>query len=158
MSRRDFLKKSVFVLGGLIAAGLAIPVTTYFLSPIWKKSESEWVEIGDVKDIPVGEPVKIDFVQRRKDGWITVEGRASVWAVTADGKNFTVFDPLCTHLGCPYRWDSAKKQFMCPCHNGVFAISGEVLAGPPPRPLDQFASKIEKGKLLILPVATKREV
>lgn len=156
-SRRDFLKKSIFVLGGLIAAGMAIPAATYFFSPLWKKEEEDWIELGDTKDILHGEPIKVDFIQRKKDGWVTVEGRASAWVVTADGRDFTVFDPLCTHLGCPYRWDTEKKQFLCPCHNAAFALDGKVLSGPPPRPLDRFESKVVGEKLLIRSTTERKE-
>lgn len=152
-SRREFLKRSIFGMGGLIALGLAVPSGIYVLSPLWKKDEEDWVEIADVAQIPKGEPTKIDYIRRKKDGWITIEERANVWVVTADGQEFTVFDPRCTHLGCPYRWEVAKRQFLCPCHNGIFAVDGAVLAGPPPRPLDRFSSKVVKGKLLILPKA-----
>jgi Rieske Fe-S protein len=32
-----------------------------------------------------------------------------------------------------------KKQLMCPCHEGYFAVEdGKVLAGPPPRPLPRI--------------------
>lgn len=158
IGRREFLKKSIFLLGGLIAAGVAVPSLTYFLSPIWKKDDDDWVELGGVEQIPHGEPVKLDFPRRKKDGWIISEEQASAWVVTADGVNFTVFDPRCTHLGCPYRWDDAKRQFLCPCHNAAFAIDGAVLHGPPPRPLDTYPVKISGGKLLIQTTAKKQEV
>ena len=32
----------------------------------------------------------------------------------------------------------------------LFGVDGKVLAGPPPRPLDQFQSKIENGQIMIL--------
>lgn len=147
--RREFLKKSIFLLGGLIAVGIAVPAATYFLSPIWKKAEEDWIELADVAEIVVGEPVKVDFVQRKKDGWVTIEGRSSAWVVTPDGLDFTVFDPQCTHLGCPYRWDTASKQFLCPCHTAAFGIDGKVLSGPPPRPLDRYPTKVVAGKLMI---------
>lgn len=149
--RREFLKRSIFALGGLIVLGLAVPSSIYVLSPLWKRSEEEWVEIADTAQIPKGEPLKVDYVRRKKDGWVTIEERASVWVVTADGQEFTVFDPRCTHLGCPYRWEAEKRQFLCPCHNGIFSAEGVVLGGPPPRPLDRFANKVVAGKLLILP-------
>ncbi len=152
--RREFLKRSIFALGGLIALGLAIPSGVYVLSPLWRRGQEEWIEIADVTKIPKGDPVKIDYVQRKKDGWITIEDRSSVWVVTTDGQEFTVFDPRCTHLGCPYRWDAVKHQFLCPCHNGIFSIDGAVLGGPPPKPLDRYASRVEGGKLLILPKAS----
>jgi menaquinol-cytochrome c reductase iron-sulfur subunit len=155
--RREFLKKGILILGGLIAAGLAVPGATYLLSPIWKREEEDWIELGEISEIPLGQPVKIDFVRRKKDGWVTVEGRASAWVITGDGRNFTVFDPRCTHLGCPYRWDAAKKEFLCPCHNAAFAVDGQVLSGPPPRPLDQYPAKVVGGRLLIRPAPEKKE-
>lgn len=148
-SRRAFLKRSIFLLGGLVTAALAIPSGVYFLSPLWKRRDESWIDIAPLEDIPIGEPIKIDFIQRKKDGWRTIEGRSSVWVVTADRQQFTVYDPQCTHLGCPYRWDRSKQQFLCPCHNAAFAIDGEVLTGPPPRPLDRLPTKVVGDRLLI---------
>ncbi|MDO8520093.1 MAG: Rieske (2Fe-2S) protein [Deltaproteobacteria bacterium] len=157
LERREFLKHLIFGLGGLIAAGIAIPGGVYFLSPLWKETEEDWVELGKASAIPPGEPVKVDFIQRKKDGWTTIEGRSSCWVVTPDGVNFTAYNPLCTHLGCPYRWDGERKQFLCPCHTAVFSIDGEVVSGPPPRPLDRFPIRIAGGNLLIKPVSPKKE-
>ncbi len=42
----------------------------------------------------------------------------------------------CSHLGCRVRWDAPKKQYLCPCHGGVYDRDGKVVAGPPPRGLD----------------------
>ena len=63
-----------------------------------------------------------------------------------DGE-FTIFDDRCTHLGCPFSWSDQKKQFDCPCHNGVFDEEGRVTGGPPPRPLDRYEYKVEGGIL-----------
>jgi Rieske Fe-S protein len=43
-------------------------------------------------------------------------------------------------------------MYICPCHNGHFSIDGEVISGPPPRPLDVYATKIEDGLLYINPI------
>lgn len=153
--RREFLKKSILVLGGLMASGIAFPSIVYFLAPIWTRSEADWVELASIKEIPLGQPIKLDFIQRKKDGWAIIAGRSSSWVVTEDGRNFTVFDPHCTHLGCPYNWNAEKNKFLCPCHNAAFARDGRVLYGPPPRPLDQLPHKVVGGKLLIQPVAKK---
>ncbi len=48
------------------------------------------------------------------------------------------YSAICTHLGCTVgEWDAAKKDFLCPCHKGLFdpRKGAEVIAGPPPRPL-----------------------
>ena len=149
-TRRDFLKYSIWGLGLLAGASVFLPSATYFLSPAWQKKSEDWMLLGDADKIPIGTPTKVEFIQRRKDGWMTVEKKRSTWILTKDGKNFTAFDPHCTHLGCPYRWNESKKEFVCPCHNGVFSMDGQVLSGPPPRPLDQYEVKLEKGKLWVL--------
>jgi cytochrome b6-f complex iron-sulfur subunit len=42
---------------------------------------------------------------------------------------------LCTHFGCPVKWDEANQRYACPCHNGMFDAAGEVIGGPPLKPL-----------------------
>lgn len=152
-SRREFLSRTFFFLGGLIAAALALPSAVYFLSPAWRRKQEGWIEIGPVSSIPIGRPTKVEFIERTKDAWATIEGKRSAWIVTSDGKTFDSFDPHCTHLGCPYSWSEEKEKFLCPCHNAAFAIDGRVLFGPPPRPLDRYRSKVENGLLYILPEA-----
>jgi len=44
----------------------------------------------------------------------------------------------CTHTGCPVRWVDASKEFHCSCHGGRFDSDGNVIAGPPPRPLERL--------------------
>ena len=87
----------------------------------------------------------------------TKVGEKAFWyEFTKDGKAFDIFNPSCTHLGCPYNWNENKREFFCPCHNGVFSMEGEVLSGPPPRPLDRYPNRIENGKLWVFPT-TKKE-
>jgi Rieske Fe-S protein len=49
----------------------------------------------------------------------------------------------CTHLGCSVHWQADRKQFYCPCHNGVFDLDGNVISGPPPRQLDTYRVELE---------------
>ncbi len=148
--RRKFLGAAIAFIGGVIAFVLGGSGAVYFLSPAWLGKKENWIEIGLEKDLPEGQPVKKEFIQRIMDGWATTESRGNVWMLKEQGK-LTAFDPHCTHLGCPYRWDADQKLFLCPCHNGVYDKSGKVVSGPPPRPLDHYSVKVESGVVSILP-------
>lgn len=158
VSRREFLHTSIQGVGLLLGASLFAPAVVYFLSPAWKQEKEDWIFLGEAGKIPAGQPTKVEFVQRRKDGWMIIEEKKSAWVVTPNGKDFTVFDPRCTHLGCPYRWDEARREFLCPCHSAVFDLEGRVVSGPPPRPLDRYVVKVESGRLWVLPIAKERTV
>ena len=55
---------------------------------------------------------------------------------------YRAFGQKCTHLSCPVYFERANQRLECPCHEGAFdANTGDVLHGPPPRPLD--AVKLE---------------
>jgi cytochrome b6-f complex iron-sulfur subunit len=56
---------------------------------------------------------------------------------------------VCTHLGCIVQWDNAKKQFHCPCHDGKFDEFGDVIAGPPPLPLERLPVKMLADKIVV---------
>lgn len=48
---------------------------------------------------------------------------------------FCALSSVCTHLGCITRFQPDENVIACPCHGSRFALDGEVLEGPAPRPL-----------------------
>ena len=61
---------------------------------------------------------------------------------TLDGE-LHAFGQKCTHLACPVYFERAHQRLECPCHDGAFdAKTGNVLYGPPPRPLDPIKLEI----------------
>ena len=61
---------------------------------------------------------------------------------TLDGK-LHAFGQKCTHLACPVYFERAHQRLECPCHDGAFdARTGNVLYGPPPRPLDPIELEV----------------
>ena len=49
------------------------------------------------------------------------------------------YDQKCTHLSCAVIPRVDKGHIHCPCHEGYFSLeTGDVLAGPPPRPLPRI--------------------
>ena len=56
----------------------------------------------------------------------------------ADGQYYA-YEQKCTHLTCPVYYSKSDDRLECPCHEGGFDVhTGNVLYGPPPRPLDQI--------------------
>src|ERR1700687_2438984 len=141
VDRRSFLKWIIASLGSLMAFVLGGAGGGYFLSPLFQRRKEEWIDLGLIKAFLPGVPTKVEYVERQRDAWVVTERRVSAWVLRTDQENFAVFDPHCTHLGCPYRWSAEKNQFLCPCHNGVFSLDGTVVSGPPPRPLDRYPVK-----------------
>ena len=62
-----------------------------------------------------------------------------------------VLSSRCMHLGCPVRWTAAAQRFICPCHGGVYGFTGEVVGGPPVRPLDRFYTRMRNGQVEVGP-------
>ncbi|MBI3601235.1 MAG: Rieske (2Fe-2S) protein [Nitrospinae bacterium] len=56
---------------------------------------------------------------------------------------------ICTHLGCIVKWQEDKKELFCPCHAGRFDLYGNVLGGPPPKPLSVYKAVVEEDRILI---------
>ena len=48
------------------------------------------------------------------------------------------FNAVCTHLDCTVQYKADTSQIWCACHNGFYDLSGNVVSGPPPRPLERF--------------------
>ncbi|MBI4353509.1 MAG: Rieske 2Fe-2S domain-containing protein, partial [Candidatus Omnitrophica bacterium] len=59
------------------------------------------------------------------------------------------FSAICTHLGCVVDWNGRKREIECPCHAGSFGLEGEVLAGPPPKPLPAYPVSVVDGKIFV---------
>ncbi|HEY5648072.1 MAG TPA: Rieske 2Fe-2S domain-containing protein, partial [Nitrospiria bacterium] len=129
---------------------LAIPLVGYIVSPALTRRQKEWSEAGRVADLTVRQPGELSYTVTVHDGWLKSTEMKSVWAVKGEEGKVKVFSPLCTHLGCGYRWDGGERTFKCPCHNSVFDMDGNVLAGPAPRPLDPLPVKIEDGKIFVI--------
>jgi Rieske Fe-S protein len=48
------------------------------------------------------------------------------------------FNAVCTHLDCTVQYKADTSQIWCACHNGLYDLRGNVVSGPPPRPLERL--------------------
>jgi Rieske Fe-S protein len=155
IGRRSFLGVAVWAIGGLITAAMGIPAIAYLVGPALRRSQSQdWIPLGPVNKVEPGTPALFKATIERQTGWISDTDEVSVYVLTEDGRDFVAMSNICTHLACRVRWIEDRQQFFCPCHNGVFDRDGQVVAVPPPRPLDRYETKIEDGRLFILGVGS----
>jgi menaquinol-cytochrome c reductase iron-sulfur subunit len=148
-TRRVFHLAVIYILGGVIALAMAIPTAIYLLIPPRARKPSDWIDAGDISQLKPGEPVELIFEQDRLDGWKLQSEKRTAWVVKEADNKIVAFGPQCTHLACAYHWETDADKFVCPCHGSEFSIQGKVLAGPAPRPLDRYLTKIENNRLQI---------
>jgi Rieske Fe-S protein len=149
-SRANFLSVATIGIGGIIGAGMLIPSIVYIVGPALERNETqEWISLGSTAKVELGTPTLFKTKIERKSGWIVDEEELSVYILTDNGRDYIAISNICTHLGCRVRWISDQSEFFCPCHNAVFDKNGNVVAGPPPRPLDRFEVKVENDQLFI---------
>ena len=150
-SRRDFFKATTALIGGLISAAIGIPSIAFLLSPAARKAgESSWIDLGELEDYPVSVPTLLEFTRTQVNGWERTGMSYGVFVVRDPDATVRVFSNICTHLGCRVSWHSDLQHYVSPCHDGHFDILGKNISGPPPRPLDEFQTRVEEGELYIL--------
>lgn len=125
-TRRDYLRIVATVSGGLAVGGVAVAAGV-----LHRHGDNEGApEPKRIADqLAPGESLAFRFPGD--------EDRAV--AVRLKDGTLVGYSAVCTHLACGvlFREDRGMEgELLCPCHEGVFDVrTGEVTAGPPPRPL-----------------------
>jgi menaquinol-cytochrome c reductase iron-sulfur subunit len=151
LNRRQFLARLSLGLSALGAALVGVPVVGFLLAPLLRQPPEQWEAVGPVDQFKVGEAVLVTLTDPSPLPWAGVAAKTAAWLRRDDEQIFVAFAVNCTHLGCPVRWLQDASLFMCPCHGGVFYKDGNPAAGPPPRPLTQYAVRVNNGQVEVLP-------
>lgn len=151
VGRRRFLARLSAIGAAISGLLVAIPVLRAIVPPRGRKSAANWVKVADdTALLDIGVPIRVNFVQSIDDAWVETRTLNGVWLYTDDGEKFKAYNGHCTHLGCSYVYDRDQKNFFCPCHRGQFDIkTGAVLAGPPPRPLDELETQVRDAAVYV---------
>jgi quinol---cytochrome c reductase iron-sulfur subunit, bacillus type len=152
VDRRRFLVSSIYSLLSAIAGALGITSAVYLFRAPKGGQRFTWVDAGNASDLQAGIPRQVTFERNNVDGWKVDRKKDSAWIVNSSEGKLTAFVPLCTHLGCAYQWEGKQGLFLCPCHGSTFSKTGQVIAGPAPRPLDQYEVKREGQRVWLGPV------
>jgi menaquinol-cytochrome c reductase iron-sulfur subunit len=147
--RRSFFGRATEFLGALIGGGLGVPALIYLLRAPRTVSPGGFVDAVDLAQLKPRVPEEVSFQRIRKDGWKLMTEKSTAWVVKLSDTEVVAYSPQCTHLGCAYRFEESKGEFVCPCHSTNFSIDGAVLNGPAPRALDRYPVKVQGSRLLI---------
>ncbi|MFL7892370.1 MAG: ubiquinol-cytochrome c reductase iron-sulfur subunit [Anaerolineales bacterium] len=152
VQRRDFVNIVLVGIGSVIGLIIGIPAIAYLISPAVKVQEKEaWIPLGPLDGYPLDSPVLFSYTRSKINGWEkTVNSYgAYIWRYGEGDSELRVYSNMCTHLSCRVTWKDETNIYFCPCHDGRFNKEGEVVAGPPPRPLYEYEHKVDEGILFI---------
>jgi len=126
LDRRSFLDSLLAIGFVSTAVAIAYPVSQYLIPPESGEPETASVVACKATDL------------KPNSGKIFKFGsKPGIVVRTADG-DLRAFSAVCTHLGCTVQYKADTAQLWCACHNGMYDLGGNVVSGPPPRPLEQF--------------------
>ena len=146
--RRGFLIRLIQGTYAVIGATLAFVVGGAVIAPSFGRREAMWLHAGDAEDLDEGTPRPITLRVARPDGPSEVVDRKIVYLVKI-GSQVRALDSTCTHLGCRTRFNPESRQIECPCHGGVYDVTGSVLSGPPPAPLRAMTTRVDNGQVMV---------
>lgn len=145
--RRKFLTFATCAIGGGVVVSAGVPALRLLADPLGKTtvtSPTEPFDLGApdrfVIDAP---PRKIELLAPIvRDGWTAarnvVVGAVFVRRTGPKPADIDARSAICPHLGCAVGYDASQKNFLCPCHDSRFALSGAKLTGPSERGLDDL--------------------
>ncbi|MBS1717639.1 MAG: Rieske (2Fe-2S) protein [Armatimonadetes bacterium] len=141
VSRREFFKFLTLASGGLAAGSVGMAV---FSSINRGRISFEPAMIANVSDVPVGGSLQFSY-PRPQDLCVLIQPKAG---------EYVAYSRRCTHLSCPVEYQPEHERLYCPCHNGAFSLTdGQVLQGPPPRPLPKVLLEVRGAEIYALGVS-----
>lgn len=150
VGRRRTLVLFVNSVVALIGGGLSAVLGAFAFGKGAGAAQGRWSRAGTTGDLKPDEPVPRVLSVSRVDGWYRARARETVFLVWNGEHDIRAMSATCTHLGCQVQWIAKEKKFKCPCHGGVYAADGSVIAGPPPRPLTILEARIDPSDSSVL--------
>jgi Rieske Fe-S protein len=169
--RSMFISAATIGVGGLIGAGVTLPVLGFGVLPSFMGEgvETDDVNLGPISNFPKGTYVIATFEENPEQGPVA---RRTAYVrnngPTDEGQpSFTIVFNRCVHLGCPVQPNGPideeasqtvngvklspvlAQSFGCPCHGGLYDAEGNRTAGPPVRSLDRYEFSIVNGDLVL---------
>jgi menaquinol-cytochrome c reductase iron-sulfur subunit len=155
MTRRALFSGGAAAAGTIAGAAILLPAIGFALGPVFEEQDFPWEDIGQPSDFTEDSYTPVTFTLV---GNVGEAGKALAYVRKRNPSidkgptdPYVAISTRCAHLGCPVRWVTAADRFVCPCHGGVYNALGEVVDGPPVRPLDRFKTRVQNGQVQLGP-------
>ncbi len=136
--RRSFLRWLMASFTSLWGLGAAAVVVSFLKAPgSEKRPRAGLIKCGTLSTLPVG---AARFIRH---------GSSPILVIRASETQVQAFPAICTHLRCVLQWNEETETILCPCHAGSFDRSGNVLSGPPPRPLRRYSAEVRADEIIV---------
>jgi cytochrome b6-f complex iron-sulfur subunit len=137
VTRRRFLALTFAGATAIGLGALAAPLARYAY-PIIRPEVFEKILVATKSDLtPLGEGVRFDYQEIPSQ------------LIQLESGDYAAYSLVCSHLGCIVKWEAANADFHCPCHAGKFSPEGDVISGPPPRPLTKLKLSLEGNNIYV---------
>jgi cytochrome b6-f complex iron-sulfur subunit len=140
-TRRGFLESLTNVLLGSGAVSLLgtllYPVVRFVSPPPVPESEAGNVVAAKLADLPLNSGKVFRF------------GTRPAIVVHTPAGQLRAFSAVCTHLQCIVQYREDIERIWCACHNGHFDLAGRNVAGPPPRPLEEYEVSVRGDDVVV---------
>jgi cytochrome b6-f complex iron-sulfur subunit len=123
-------------LGGTLWATL-YPVLQFLVPPAVSEASQSSVVAGTSSDLSHGSGKIFKF-----------GSQPGLLMKTATGE-IRAFSATCTHLNCTVQYRADLEHIWCACHDGHYDLNGKNIAGPPPRPLEQYVVNLRGNDIIV---------
>ncbi len=138
MDRRNFLNWFLGTTAGAFVLSVLYPLSRYLTPPPIAESTARSVTLA----------LKPKEVKANSGQIFRFGSQPGILVNTPSGE-LKAFSAACTHLACIVQYRSDLSEIWCACHNGHFDLNGKNIAGPPPKPLEEYAVNVRGDQIVV---------
>ncbi len=138
ITRRSLVDRLLGTGLAALAGTVLYPLVRYLIPPKVKEVAAGSIMAAKVGEIPPN------------SGKIFLFGSKPAILINTPQGTYKSFTAVCTHLACTVQYRGDLGHIWCACHDGHYdPQSGQVLAGPPPRPLAEFGVAVKGNDIVV---------
>jgi Rieske Fe-S protein len=135
--RRKFVNYLLGTSLGATVISILYPIVRFIVPPEVAEAQESTVVAGKVSEL------------KPNSGKVFQFGTKPGILVRTSGGELRAFSATCTHLQCTVQYRDDMQHIWCACHNGHYDLNGKNIAGPPPKPLEQYTVNIRGDEIVV---------